>query len=191
MVNGFMPQIKIQSRSPFYPLLDCLLGQDCVSNQTRQSTWFLFVWRSRTQIWDGLTCWQSRSLGGPGGYLSAERTPDTKTQSCLTPALLTSIALVHQNRLEWSRVDVHLLLTRHSFFWWRHSTKSVQQQSLESLAWEVRAPGTNDGDIKSENPKLRVDFPRQGWTHCSPLGPTPSLESGTAISGLILLFQLG
>ena len=34
MVKGFMPQIKIQSRSPFYPPLDCLLGQDCVSNHT-------------------------------------------------------------------------------------------------------------------------------------------------------------
>ena len=107
MVKGFMSQIKIQSRSPFHPLLDCLLGQDCVSNQTRQSTWSLFVWRSRTQIWDGLTRWQSRSLWGPGGYLSAERTPDTKTQSCLTPALLTP---VHQNRLEWSDVDACLLI---------------------------------------------------------------------------------
>ena len=86
--------------------------------QTRQSTRSLFVWRNRTQIWDGLTCWQSRSLGGPGGYLSAERTPDTKTQSCLTPAFLTSIAPVHQNRLEWSSVDAHLLITHYLFFWW-------------------------------------------------------------------------
>ena len=34
MVKGFMPQLKIQFQSPFRPLFDCLLGQDCVSNHT-------------------------------------------------------------------------------------------------------------------------------------------------------------
>ena len=109
MVKGFILQNQ-DSVSVAILSSAWLTNWDKTVYQTRQSTWSLFVWRSRTQIWDGLTCWQSRSLGGPGGYLSAERTPDTKTQSCLTPALLTSIAPVLQNRLVQCRQWIILVV---------------------------------------------------------------------------------